>query len=83
MRDPELMLRAQRAATELERAWDRWRTMHGLGAIRCHRSPVTSATRLRSHGASRGWYSESRPARLSTSPHCSTGMTAPDRSTRR
>jgi hypothetical protein len=32
MRDPELMLRAQRAATELERAWDRWRTMHGLGA---------------------------------------------------
>src|SRR6202167_5059391 len=31
MRDPELMLRAQRAATELERAWDRWRTMHGLG----------------------------------------------------
>jgi hypothetical protein len=32
MRDPELMLRAQRAATELERAWDRWRTMHGLGS---------------------------------------------------
>jgi hypothetical protein len=32
MRDPELMLRAQRAATELERAWDRWRTMHGLNA---------------------------------------------------
>ena len=31
MRDPELTLRAQRAATELERAWDRWRTMHGLG----------------------------------------------------
>ena len=31
MRDPELMVRAQRAATELERAWDRWRTMHGLG----------------------------------------------------
>ncbi len=30
MRDPELMVRAQRAATELERAWDRWRTMHGL-----------------------------------------------------
>jgi hypothetical protein len=24
------MVRAQRAATELERAWDRWRTMHGL-----------------------------------------------------
>jgi hypothetical protein len=32
MRDPELMMRAQRAATELERAWDRWRTMHGLDA---------------------------------------------------
>jgi hypothetical protein len=31
MRDPELILRAQRAATELERAWDRWRTIHGLG----------------------------------------------------
>jgi hypothetical protein len=30
VRDPELMVRAQRAATELERAWDRWRTMHGL-----------------------------------------------------
>jgi hypothetical protein len=31
MRDPELMMRAQLAATELERAWDRWRTIHGLG----------------------------------------------------
>jgi hypothetical protein len=31
MRDPELMMRAQLAATELERAWDRWRTVHGLG----------------------------------------------------
>jgi hypothetical protein len=31
MGDPELMLRAQRAASELERAWDRWRTIHGLG----------------------------------------------------
>jgi hypothetical protein len=30
MRDPELMMRAQLAATELERAWDRWRTVHGL-----------------------------------------------------
>jgi hypothetical protein len=32
MRDPDLVVRAQRAAAELERAWDRWRTMHGLGA---------------------------------------------------
>jgi hypothetical protein len=32
MGDPELMLRAQRAASELEQAWDRWRTIHGLGA---------------------------------------------------
>ncbi len=32
MRDPDLVLRAQRAAATLERAWDRWRTMHGLGA---------------------------------------------------
>jgi len=31
MRDPDLMGRAQRAAAELERAWDRWRTLHGLG----------------------------------------------------
>jgi len=30
MRDPDLIGRAQRAATELERAYDRWRTMHGL-----------------------------------------------------
>lgn len=32
MRDPDLVLRAQRAATALERAWHRWRTMHGLEA---------------------------------------------------
>src|SRR5260370_10419419 len=32
MRDPELIFRAQQAAAELERAWDRWRTLHGLGA---------------------------------------------------
>jgi hypothetical protein len=31
MRDPDLVVRAQRAAEELERAWDRWRTMHGFG----------------------------------------------------
>jgi hypothetical protein len=30
MRDPDLILRAQLAAADLERAWDRWRTMHGL-----------------------------------------------------
>jgi hypothetical protein len=40
VRDPELMLRAQRAATELERAWDRWRTMHGLSTEPL--PPVTS-----------------------------------------
>jgi hypothetical protein len=32
MRDPDLVLRAQRAAAALERAWDRHRTLHGLGA---------------------------------------------------
>jgi hypothetical protein len=32
MRDPDLAVRAQQAAAELERAWDRWRTVHGLGA---------------------------------------------------
>lgn len=30
MRDPDLIGRAQRAATQLERAWDRWRAMHGV-----------------------------------------------------
>jgi hypothetical protein len=32
MRDPNLVHRAERAALALERAWDRWRTMHGLGS---------------------------------------------------
>jgi hypothetical protein len=30
MRDPEKVSRAQRAAATLERAWERWRIMHGL-----------------------------------------------------
>jgi len=29
-RDPELVERAQRAATRLELAWERWRALHGL-----------------------------------------------------
>ncbi len=32
MRDPELVARAQRAATRLETAWERWRALHGLAA---------------------------------------------------
>src|SRR5258708_30677610 len=32
MRDPDLVLRAQRAAAALERAWYRWRLTHGVGA---------------------------------------------------
>lgn len=32
MRDPDLMQRADRAAIALEQAWERWRSMHGLGA---------------------------------------------------
>ena len=32
MRDPDLVLRAQQAAAVLERAWDHWRTLHGVGA---------------------------------------------------
>jgi hypothetical protein len=32
MPDPRLVSRAQRAATMLERAWDRWRAAHGLAA---------------------------------------------------
>ena len=31
MRDPNMIVRAQQAAAELEQAWERWRTMHGLG----------------------------------------------------
>lgn len=31
MRDPELVSCAQRAAGELERAWQRWRQARGLG----------------------------------------------------
>jgi hypothetical protein len=30
MRDPELVARAQRAATRLETAWEQWRALHGL-----------------------------------------------------
>ncbi len=30
MRDPQLAGRAQRAATRLESAWERWRVLHGL-----------------------------------------------------
>src|ERR1700757_1949256 len=32
MRDPDMVTRAQRAAVALERAWERWRAMHGLSA---------------------------------------------------
>jgi hypothetical protein len=32
MPDPRLISRAQRAATMLEKAWDRWRAAHGLAA---------------------------------------------------
>lgn len=32
MRDPDLVQRAERAAIALERAWGRWRVMHGLTA---------------------------------------------------
>jgi len=31
MRDPELVVRAQRAAAHLESAWERWRALQGLG----------------------------------------------------
>ncbi len=30
MRDPELVARAQRAATRLESAWEQWRALRGL-----------------------------------------------------
>ena len=38
MRDPDLVVRAQRAATALESAWCHWRNTHGLAA-----DPVPSA----------------------------------------
>jgi hypothetical protein len=31
MRDPELVARAERAASRLESAWERWRALQGLG----------------------------------------------------
>jgi hypothetical protein len=31
MRDPELVVRAERAAARLESAWERWRALQGLG----------------------------------------------------
>jgi hypothetical protein len=40
MRDPDLVLRAERAAIALERAWDHWRVMHGLDTSPL--PPVTS-----------------------------------------
>jgi hypothetical protein len=40
--DPELVARAQRAATRLESAWEQWRALHGLavapGQLSCRRS---------------------------------------------
>jgi hypothetical protein len=33
MRDPELVARARYAAARLEQAWERWRTLHGLGGV--------------------------------------------------
>jgi len=40
MRDPEMVSRANAAAVTLERAWERWRIVHGLPATA--RSPVSS-----------------------------------------
>jgi hypothetical protein len=40
MRDPDLVQRAERAATALEQAWMSWREQHGLGADRL--PPVSS-----------------------------------------
>src|SRR2546430_15945622 len=40
MRDPQMVSRANQAAVTLERAWERWRVLHGLPAA--PRSPVSS-----------------------------------------
>lgn len=40
MRDPDLVQRAEQAATELEQAWVRWRARHGLASRRL--PPVSS-----------------------------------------
>ncbi|WP_240487122.1 hypothetical protein [Actinomadura flavalba] len=50
MRDPELVSRAQRAASELERAWSQWRRARGLAG----RSPESVASYV-AHSIDHPW----------------------------
>ena len=76
MRDPELVMRAQRAAAELEQAWDRWRTIHGLGT-----EPLPPVSSYVGYSLEEPW---GQPrvvfgidaARPSSWPRCSTGTTS-------
>lgn len=76
MRDPELVARAQRAATRLESAWEQWRALHGLAVA--PGQPVVSYVgySLKDPGANPGLSSGSTPTRPSTWPNSSTAMNA-------
>ena len=43
MRDPELVARAQRAATRLESAWEQWRALHGLAVAPLQQVKLTES----------------------------------------
>ncbi|GII77421.1 hypothetical protein Sru01_24030 [Sphaerisporangium rufum] len=51
MRDPELVSRAQRAAAELERAWEHWRAARGRGED----APTESVASYVAHSLDHPW----------------------------
>jgi hypothetical protein len=76
MRDPELVARAQRAATRLESAWEQWRALHGLAVA--PGQPVVSYV---GYSLKEPWGEpraviESTLTRLNTSRSSSTAMNA-------
>src|SRR5690348_3676220 len=76
IRDPELVARAQRAATRLESAWEQWRALHGLADA--PGQPVVSYVgySLKEPWVNPGWSSGSTPTRPSTWPNSPTAMNA-------
>ena len=76
MRDPELVARAQRAATRLESAWEQWRALHGLAVA--PGQPVVSYVgySLKEPWGNPGSSSESTLTRLNTSRSSSIAMNA-------
>ncbi len=76
MRDPELVARAQRAATRLESAWEQWRALHGLAVA--PGQPVVSYVgySLKETWGEPGSSSGSTPTRPSIWPSFSTAMNA-------